>query len=63
MPIGLVFWFLYACWLVIRFFGWRGVWSSPGPNGPWFIVGADAFTMALIFLLGWHEFGFIIRYS
>jgi len=56
MPLGIVFWVLFIIWLL--FYGtWRfggGAW----PHGE----NANGFLLALlVFILGWHSFGFIIR--
>jgi hypothetical protein len=56
MSIGLLFWVL----MIISLFGWWGTnfqgWG--GPNGP-HVSGFMLFV--LLFLLGWHDFGFVIH--
>lgn len=55
MSKGQVFWVL---WLICLFFGasWRQGWL--GAAGPW---GFGLAGMFLFFLLGWHNFGFVIH--
>jgi hypothetical protein len=56
MPIGLLFWMLMILWLISHvgtgYFGWLGA------RGPW-VTGL--FLWFLLFLLGWHTFGFILQ--
>lgn len=54
MTIGLLFWLLYVLWVVLVFVG---LW----PEGRWKASGATLIEMALVFLLGWATFGFIIK--
>ena len=62
MPIGLLFWIIMAVWIVSRVtFAWRG--PAAGPYGPYMVVGSDIMILVLLFLLGWHDFGFIIQRS
>lgn len=56
MGIGEIFWILMILWIV---FGWWGNFTEPGRayygRGSWLLI------LVLLFLLGWHDFGFIIR--
>lgn len=65
MPIGLVFWFLMLLWIISWFFYYRFAWSTPAGDsyGRYNLVGSDVMILVLFFLLGWHDFGFIVRYS
>jgi len=56
MPIGLLFWMLMVLWL-ISFIGtgWFGWFGARGPYVTSF------FFWFLLFLLGWHDFGFILQ--
>ena len=60
MPIGLLFWIIMEVWIISRIFTWRG---PVGPYGPYMVVGSDIMVLILLFLLGWHDFGFIIQRS
>lgn len=53
MSKGMVFWLLMILWLVLGLYvGWgAGV----------VLLGKDLLAFALIFLLGWHCFGFIVQ--
>jgi hypothetical protein len=56
MPIGLIFWVLMLIWLVF------GVISRTSPASvASFAWGSDLLLFILFFLLGWHEFGFMIH--
>jgi hypothetical protein len=55
MPIGMIFWMLMILWFV--FWGW----TTWGPGGSAFSWGPSIFLFALLFLLGWHDFGFVIK--
>lgn len=55
MPIGLLFWILMVLW----FFSWVGSTWNVGP--PWALHAGNLVLFVLLFLLGWHDFGFIIR--
>jgi hypothetical protein len=56
MSIGLIFWVLMLIWLVF------GVLSRTSPaminNYPW---AGDLLIFILLFLLGWHAFGFMVH--
>lgn len=63
MPIGLVFWVLMLIWIVARVFTWRLAWQPTNTYGQYTMIGSDLMILVLLFLLGWHDFGFIVRYS
>jgi hypothetical protein len=55
MSIGLIFWVLMLIWLVF------GVLSRTSPlmaSYPW---AGDVLIFILLFLLGWHDFGFMVH--
>ena len=56
MPIGLIFWVLMLLW-ILAVIGRR--WG--GPNMPWAEPAGDLIILILFFLLGWHDFGFIVH--
>ncbi len=56
MSIGLLFWILMVLW----FFSWLGRNWAPGV-APWAIGASDLLFFVLLFLLGWHAFGFVIH--
>jgi hypothetical protein len=55
VPIGLLFWVMMILWL----FSWIatrfGGWSGP------YVHASELLLFVLLFLLGWHDFGFIVR--
>lgn len=55
MSIGLIFWIIMLLWII----GWAGSVWAPGQY-PWPQASA-LMLFILLFLLGWHAFGFIIR--
>lgn len=55
MPIGYLFWLLMILWLVLDL-GWGRPWDRGYP-----LLGASLLLYALLFLLGWHDFGAILR--
>jgi hypothetical protein len=55
MPIGLIFWVIMLLW-IIAVFGRR--WEQAPP---WFAPASDIIILILFFLLGWHDFGFIVH--
>jgi hypothetical protein len=56
MSIGLLFWVLMVLWIVFGI-GYRS--GRPLFAGLWYV---DTFLLfVLFFLLGWHDFGFIIH--
>lgn len=58
MSIGLLFWVLMVLWAVFGFYyNWP---ASQGPNA--FVpLGNSLLLFILLFLLGWAEFGFVVR--
>jgi hypothetical protein len=55
MTLGLLFWILMIIWF---FFGWfkdAPAFQGYGPFGHSFLL------FVLLFLLGWHSFGFVIH--
>jgi hypothetical protein len=58
MPIGLLFWMIYLLWVILGF-----VWNWPNSNEPraWYPLGGNVILLILLFLLGWAEFGFVIK--
>lgn len=55
MSIGLLFWVLMVMWIV----SWVGTrWG--GLAGP-YLYASEFLFFVLLFLLGWHDFGFIIH--
>ena len=57
MPISMLFWFLYV--IFILFGGWA--YYQPDPNRGRWPLGGHLLLCILIFLLGWHVFGFVIK--
>ena len=57
MSLGQVFWILMLLWLVFSLF----YYARPEQLGGWGLRGHGLFLFALFFLLGWHDFGFIIH--
>lgn len=56
MPIGLLFWVLMVLW----FFSWAAfTWRAQ--QWPWAIHANTFLFFVLLFLLGWHSFGFVIH--
>jgi hypothetical protein len=54
MSIGLLFWILMVIWIVL------GI--VPEPTGVrYWNAGRTVILVVLLFLLGWHNFGFIIH--
>ena len=56
MSIGLLFWILMILW----FFSWASRTWAPN-QFPWAIHASDLLFFVLLFLLGWHNFGFVIH--
>jgi hypothetical protein len=54
MSIGTLFWIL----MILSFLGWG--WGRPWSNPGWG-WGSDLLVFVLLFLLGWHSFGFVIH--
>lgn len=57
MSIGLLFWVLMILWLVLGLYGGRAKIGS----GDIVFIGGGVLLFVLLFLLGWHSFGFIIH--
>lgn len=57
MGIGEIFWILMLIWLVFGLMGY----ARPTEFGPYWVHGNSLFLFILLFLLGWHSFGFAIR--
>ena len=57
MPIGMIFWMLMILWFVF------GVMHnmSPGALGAWGWLPGTLLLFILLFLLGWHSFGFVVK--
>jgi len=55
MTIGLIFWILMLLWFV----AWIGAVYGPGTY-PWGHANS-VLLFILLFLLGWHAFGFAVR--
>jgi hypothetical protein len=55
MSIGLIFWVLMLLWLVSY---WGTNWGGWGPNAG---HAGSLLLFILFFLLGWHDFGFIVH--
>lgn len=57
MPIGFIFWLLMILWF---FFGiaWN---SNASALGTWGLWGNWILLFVLFFILGWHDFGFVVK--
>jgi hypothetical protein len=56
MGIGEIFWVLMLIWIVF------GIWGIYTPQGAaYWPHGNMLLLFVLLFLLGWHSFGFMIR--
>lgn len=55
MSIGLLFWILMVLWFV----SWMGSTWNVGPA--WGVHASNLLFFILLFLLGWHAFGFVIH--
>lgn len=58
MPIGLIFWVIMLLVILGKVAVWRGV---TGPYVPYVSLASEWVILVLLFLLGWHVFGFIVR--
>jgi hypothetical protein len=58
MDKGVVFWVLMILWF---FFGIGWAWPASNEPRAWFPLGGNLMLFVLLFLLGWAEFGFVIR--
>ena len=54
MPIGYVFWAIFLVIIILSVVGWR----NPSWQYGWT---SNLVILILIFLLGWHDFGFILQ--
>ena len=54
MSIGLLFWLLFVLWIVL--YGW-GCYCCTDKR----TLGGSILLVVLVFLLGWHAFGFIVQ--
>lgn len=57
MPIGLLFWLIMILWFVFGLYVNRTDLRG-GNYGP---AGGNLLLFILLFLLGWHSFGFVIQ--
>jgi hypothetical protein len=57
MSIGFIFWLLMLLWLI----GWIAGSFGPPPYTAYWQRFHVLFLFVLLFLLGWHDFGFIIH--
>lgn len=55
MPIGMIFWMLMILWFI--FWGW----TTWGPGATQFSWAPTILLFVLLFLLGWHDFGFVVK--
>jgi hypothetical protein len=55
MPIGLIFWVIMLLWIISWFGTTFGNWGGP------FVYVSSGLIFILFFLLGWHDFGFIVH--
>lgn len=56
MPLSMLFWLIFILWVAIG--GWA--YYEP-PVFRWRPLGGHLLLGILIFLLGWAEFGFVVR--
>ena len=57
MPIGMIFWMLMIIWALFGIM-WN---TNPGPFGTWGLWGNWLLLFVLFFILGWHDFGFVVH--
>ena len=55
MSKGLLFWVIWVLCLLF------GVGWNRGLVGPWGPYGFGFIVLILLFLLGWHDFGFVVQ--
>jgi hypothetical protein len=55
VSIGLLFWILMIFWFIFGWFKDAPAFQGYGPHGHSFLL------FVLLFLLGWHDFGFVIH--
>ena len=54
MPMGSIFWTLMIIWFVL----WGVTTWGPWTNASW---APGILLFILLFLLGWHDFGFVVK--
>lgn len=57
MSKGFIFWLLMILWVV---FGCYGGYLWDGVNRH-YVIGGSLLLFILLFLLGWHSFGFVVQ--
>lgn len=57
MSIGLVFWIVFLISVLLGFYSHRGSVTT----GDWAPFGGGLLLFVLLFLLGWSQYGFIIK--
>lgn len=57
MPMSMLFWFLFILWVL---FGGYAYYSPANPAW-WRPFGGHILLGILIFLIGWHDFGFLVK--
>jgi len=55
--IGLLFWIIYVVCVIFGLYAGKAI----PPDGRWNWYGSNLIVWVLLFLLGWHCFGFVIR--
>ena len=55
MPLGLLFWLLYVLWIVLQLWGYYPFKEERRR------IGSFVMLAALLFVIGWRVFGFIIQ--
>jgi hypothetical protein len=63
MPIGILYWVIYV--IAVLFSGWA-YWPAAAPGAPagapnFRPLGAVFVIFVLLFLIGWHDFGFVVH--
>lgn len=59
MSVGFIFWFVMLLWLLLSlFWGWRA--DRAGGFVTFAPIGINGVVFVLLFLLGWHVFGWPI---
>ena len=54
MPLSMLFWLIFIIWILV------GGWAYYQPPN-WRPLGGHLLLAILIFLLGWGQFGFVIK--
>ena len=52
MPLSMLFWMIYILWLL---------WGGYRYRADYPLLGAHGLLAVLIFLLGWGQFGFVVK--